>query len=48
VFSKAKALGIPLVWNLAGGYQEPISRVLEIHRNTMNACVGEFVQSVSS
>ena len=35
VFSGAKSIGIPLVWNLAGGYQEPLSGVLEIHRNTM-------------
>jgi acetoin utilization deacetylase AcuC-like enzyme len=42
VFSVAKSIGIPLVWNLAGGYQEPLARVLEIHRNTMLACVAEF------
>lgn len=41
VFSVAKSIGIPVVWNLAGGYQEPLSRVLEIHRNTMMACIGE-------
>ena len=43
VFSVAKSIGIPVVWNLAGGYQEPLSRVLEIHRNTMIACVAEYV-----
>ncbi|WP_309679213.1 hypothetical protein [Polaromonas sp.] len=43
VFSVAKSIGIPVVWNLAGGYQEPVSRVLEIHRNTMAACVAEYV-----
>jgi acetoin utilization deacetylase AcuC-like enzyme len=43
VFSVAKSVGIPVVWNLAGGYQEPLSRVLEIHRNTMMACVAEYV-----
>lgn len=43
VFSVAKAFGIPLVWNLAGGYQEPLSAVLEIHRNTMAACVAAYV-----
>lgn len=45
VFSVAKSMCVPLVWNLAGGYQEPLSRVLEIHRNTMRACVAEFVQA---
>lgn len=34
VFSSAKAAGIPVVWNLAGGYQTPIEKVLEIHDNT--------------
>ena len=43
VFSMAKSIGIPVVWNLAGGYQEPVARVLEIHRNTMAACVAAYV-----
>ena len=43
VFSVAKTIGIPVVWNLAGGYQQPLSRVLEIHRNTMIACVAAYV-----
>ena len=42
VFSVAKSIGIPVVWNLAGGYQEPVARVLEIHRNTMAACVAAY------
>jgi acetoin utilization deacetylase AcuC-like enzyme len=43
VFSVAREIGIPVVWNLAGGYQQPLARVLEIHRNTMAACVAAFV-----
>jgi acetoin utilization deacetylase AcuC-like enzyme len=43
VFTVAKEIGIPVVWNLAGGYQQPLTRVLEIHRNTMAACVAAFV-----
>lgn len=43
VFSVAKALGIPVVWNLAGGYQEPLSCVLELHRNTMMACAKAYL-----
>lgn len=43
VFTVAKTMGLPVVWNLAGGYQEPVSRVLEIHRNTMAACVAAYV-----
>lgn len=38
VFSAAKALGIPVAWNLAGGYQDPIEKVLSIHDETMKAC----------
>ena len=26
VFASARALGLPLAWNLAGGYQEPLHR----------------------
>ena len=43
VFSLAKTIGVPVVWNLAGGYQEPLSRVLDIHRNTLFACAAEYV-----
>lgn len=34
VFTLAKEMGIPVVWNLAGGYQEDFNEVLAIHRNT--------------
>lgn len=44
-FSMAKKIGIPAVWNLAGGYQQPLPRELEIHRNTIAACVAEYVIS---
>jgi len=43
VFDTLASLKIPVVWNLAGGYQiEPdgsIPKVLEIHDNTMRECV---------
>ena len=42
VFRTTARLGIPLVWNLAGGYQKPIDKVLEIHANTMRACVEAY------
>ena len=45
VFSEAKAMNIPLVWNLAGGYQKPHELIVEIHRNTMKACAEIFVYS---
>lgn len=34
VFTIAKEKGVPVVWNLAGGYQSDFSKVLEIHNNT--------------
>lgn len=38
VFLAAQAVGVPVAWNLAGGYQSPLRRVLDIHDNTMLAC----------
>jgi acetoin utilization deacetylase AcuC-like enzyme len=38
VFEAAKAARVPLAWDLAGGYQEPISSVVRIHRATMEEC----------
>jgi acetoin utilization deacetylase AcuC-like enzyme len=42
VFDTMMTLGVPVVWNLAGGYQREadgsIPKVLEIHDNTMLAC----------
>lgn len=47
VFDILKQKGIPVAWNLAGGYQvEPdgsIPRVLEIHDNTMKECAGRYL-----
>jgi len=43
VFNAAKKAGVPIAWNLAGGYQTEldgsIPKVLEIHDNTMRECV---------
>lgn len=38
VFDTAQSVGIPVAWNLAGGYQQPLRRVLDIHDNTLRAC----------
>ena len=35
VFESSERYGVPIAWNLAGGYQEPLSKVLKIHDNTM-------------
>jgi len=49
VFDGFKALKIPVVWNLAGGYQTErdgsIPKVLEIHDNTMRECVRAYEAS---
>jgi len=49
VFAALKALGVPVVWNLAGGYQLDadggIRKVLAIHDATMRACVDAFVEN---
>jgi acetoin utilization deacetylase AcuC-like enzyme len=46
IFTACRDLDIPIVWNLAGGYQRDrrggISRVLELHRATMEECVQCF------
>lgn len=46
VFSTLKKMGIPVAWNLAGGYQTErdgsIPKVLEIHDNTMRECVNVY------
>jgi len=42
VFTVAKAMGVPVVWNLAGGYQDSLYEVLKIHTNTMLACSAAY------
>lgn len=43
VFNEARKIGLPVAWCLAGGYQQDadgnIPAVLEIHRNTVKACI---------
>ncbi len=46
VFEAAAELGIPVAWNLAGGYQTPLRRVSLIHDGTMRACAGVHFESV--
>lgn len=45
VFECAKELRLPVAWNLAGGYQKPIEKVLEIHDNTMKECVNAYLEN---
>lgn len=42
VFETARRIGLPVAWNLAGGYQTPLRRVLDIHDNTLRACANAF------
>ena len=48
VFNACYNQSIPVAWNLAGGYQRSpsgdISRVIELHRATMNACFDRYCQ----
>jgi len=37
LFRAAEEAGIPLAWNLAGGYSEPMQTVIELHMNTLTA-----------
>ena len=43
VFSAAAALRLPIAWNLAGGYQTPLRKVLDIHDNTLLACAAVYL-----
>ncbi len=42
VFTECVRLGLPIAWNLAGGYQQPLRKVLDIHDNTMLECLAAF------
>jgi len=42
VFSECRRLKLPIAWNLAGGYQDDLDKVIEIHVNTAWACEREF------
>jgi acetoin utilization deacetylase AcuC-like enzyme len=48
VFEKANSLGVPIAWNLAGGYQVDksggIQAILDIHNNTMLECASIYVE----
>ena len=43
VFETAHRIGLPVAWNLAGGYQTPLRRVLDIHDNTLRACAKTYL-----
>lgn len=42
VFRFASDYKKPIVWNLAGGYQDPLQKVLDIHHNTLRSCLEHY------
>lgn len=56
VFYEVRRLGIPLVWNLAGGYQteilddggRSIRKILDIHLNTFKECAAAYLTQCPS
>lgn len=45
VFQVARRIGLPVAWALAGGYQQPLRRVLDLHDNTLIACANAFLHT---
>lgn len=43
VFETCREIGLPVAWNLAGGYQTPLRKVLDIHDATMEACIAAYL-----
>ncbi len=42
VFEAAFSSETPIAWNLAGGYQEPLSKVVDLHVGTLRECARAF------
>jgi acetoin utilization deacetylase AcuC-like enzyme len=45
VFGASQAAGVPLAWNLAGGYQQPLSKVIDLHVQTMRVCASVYTSA---
>ena len=48
LIATAATLGLPVAWNLAGGYQTPLRKVLDIHDNTMTECYRIYVPGAAN
>ena len=42
VFEGLRLRNVPVAWNLAGGYQQPLAKVIEIHVNSFRAVVETY------
>lgn len=42
VFRTLENMKKPIAWNLAGGYQDPIQKVLDIHNATIEECLAAY------
>ncbi|HEU4405443.1 MAG TPA: hypothetical protein VFS43_09155 [Polyangiaceae bacterium] len=42
VFETCRDLGLPIAWNLAGGYQQPLRGVLDLHDATLLECAHAY------
>jgi acetoin utilization deacetylase AcuC-like enzyme len=47
-FEGASRAGVPLAWTLGGGYQEPVSKVIQLHTITMQECARAYLPLESS
>lgn len=45
VFDWCRGRGTPVVWNLAGGYQEDFQSVLDLHHATLEECLRAFQEA---
>lgn len=43
VFEACKKKRVPVVWNLAGGYQTPLQKVIDLHTQTMQQCIKTYL-----
>jgi acetoin utilization deacetylase AcuC-like enzyme len=43
VFAGLRERGVPVAWNLAGGYQKPFRAVLNLHDATMQECAAAWL-----
>lgn len=48
IMTAAKNAAVPLVWNLAGGYTEPMQKVISIHLNTLTMSDRVYYGSIRS